>query len=324
MKAAVVTEFGDADVLRTSDFPDPVPGPGEALVEVAAADVIWVETMIRRGAATAVFDHSPPYVPGGAVAGRVIAIGDGADPHWVGKRVAAHTGQRNGYAEQVAVHTDALIEVPDVLDLQQAAALMHDGATAVALIEGTRVRSGERVLVVGASGGLGIVTTQFAVALGAHVTATARDEHKLARVRALGAHEVIETDELKNRGLTPIFQVILDNIGGEAGEAAFRLIADGGRFSAHGTPSGRFAQIDPDEAAAKNVEVRGIQHVQQTPQQLKRNTERAFEAAADGYVKPVIGQIFTLDEAAKAHEAIERRDVFGKTLLVPGGNAETS
>jgi NADPH2:quinone reductase len=321
MKAAVVTEFGEPGVFSTADLPEPEPGAGEAIVEVAAADVIWVETMIRRGLAQAVFDHSPPYVPGGAVAGRVVAVGDGADPHWVGRRVAAHTGQRDGYAERVAVNAEALIEVPDVLDLQQAAALMHDGPTAVALIEGTRVRSGDRVLVVGASGGLGIVSVQLAVARGARVVATARDPHKLARVRALGAHDVIDTDDIRHAAPSPLlrdFDVVLDNIGGEVGEAAFALLADAGRFSAHGTPSGSFAQIDPDTARARNVEVRGIQHVQLSPDRLKRNTELALDAAANGYVRPVIGQIFTLDEAAAAHEAIERRDVFGKTLLVPG------
>jgi NADPH:quinone reductase len=322
MHAAVVTRFGGPDALVMQEVPDPVAGPGEATVEVAVADTLFVETAIRRGAGGEYFDHRPPYVPGNGIAGWVSGVGDGVDRGWIGREVVAHTGERGGYAERAVVPAHALSAVPEGLDLRRAAALLHDGPTALALAEGTRIARGDRVLVVGASGGLGIVSVQVALDRGARVVAVARDERKLARIRGLGAHAVVDSeaadwveqvrDALGGAGA----DVILDNIGGRMGEAAFAAIAPGGRFSAHGTPSGRFAAIDPAEAERLGVALRGIQHVQQTDEDLKRLTEQALDLAAAGRLDPVIGQVFPLDRAAEAHAAIERRDVFGKTLLL--------
>lgn len=111
--------------------------------------------------------------------------------------------------------------------------------------------------------------------------------------------------------------VILDNVGGRVGEAAFVAIVPGGRFSAHGTPSGQFAAIDPAEAERRGVTLRGIADVQLTEIDLKRLTEQALAEAAAGRITPVIGQTFPLTRAADAHTAIEGRTVFGKTLLLP-------
>lgn len=211
---------------------------------------------------------TPPYVPGGAVAGRVRAVGHGVDPGWVGRKVVARTGHRGGYAEQALVPAD--------------------GPTALALFEGARIGSGDRVLVVGASGGLGIVSVQLGRARGARVVAVARDERKLERVRELGADAVIDSEApdwveqarsaLGGEGA----DVILNNIGGQLGEAAFAVIASGGRFSAHGTPSGEFAAIDPAEAERRAVTVRGIGDLQLTNGDIQRFTEQALAEAAAG------------------------------------------
>lgn len=323
MQVAMVTRFGAPEVLVTREAPDPVAGPGEVVVDVAAADVLWVETVIRRGAGGKYFDVTPPYVPGGAVAGRVQVVGEGVDPGWIGREVVARTGQRGGYAEQIVVPVSELSVVPDGLGLREAAALLHDGPTALALLEGTRIGAGDRVLVVGASGGLGIVSAQLAGARGARVIAVARDERKLARIRELGFDAVIDSEDpdwvqraravLGGDGA----DVILDNVGGRVGEAAFAAIAPGGRFSAHGTPSGQFASIDPGQAQRRGVTVRGITDVQLTDIDLKRLTEQALAEAAAGRITPVIGQTFPLTRAADAHAAIEGRAVFGKTLLLP-------
>lgn len=323
MQVAVITRFGGPEVLVLSEAPDPAAGPGEVVIAVAAADVLWVETMIRQGGGGEYFDVAPPYVPGGAVAGRVRTVGDGVDPDWIGREVVARTGERGGYAEQVVVPADKLLMVPDGLGLREAAALLHDGPTALALFEGTQIGRGDAVLVVGASGGLGIVSVQLARARGARVVAVARDERKLARIRELGADAVIDSETadwvaqvraaLGDEGA----DVILDNVGGRVGEAAFAAIAPGGRFSAHGTPSGQFAAIDPAEGEPRGVTVRGIRDLQLTDADLKRLTEQALAEAAAGRIKPVIGQTFPLAQAADAHTAIERRAVFGKTLLLP-------
>ncbi|MGQ0576899.1 MAG: zinc-binding dehydrogenase [Pseudonocardia sp.] len=317
-----VERFGGPEVLVAAEVPDPVAGPGEAVVDVAAADVLWVETMIRSGHGRPYFTQTPPYVPGGGVAGRVVSVGDGADDGLVGCAVVARTGG-GGYAERVAVPASALLDVPDGLGLPAAAALLADAVTSLALFEGTGIGAGDAVLVVGASGGLGIASVQLARARGARVVAVARDPRKLARVRELGADAVVDSDEpgwaararaaLGGRGA----DVVLDNVGGDVGEAAFELLVPGGRFSAHGTPSGRFAAVDPAEARRRGVTLRGIADVQLDDGERRRLTAQALAEAAAGRLRPVIGQTFPLAKAADAHAAIEARTVFGKTLLIP-------
>jgi len=323
MQAVVVKGFGGPEVLVAAEVPDPVAGPGEVVVAVAAAHVLWVETRIRSGVGREYWGVTPPYVPGSGVAGRVDDLGPDVDPALLGTRVVAHTGRsRDGYAERVVVGADGLVPIPDEVSTQQAAALVHDGVTGCALVNEQRVGAGDRVLVVGASGGLGIVLVHLARARGARVVALARDERKLARVRTLGADAVIDSaaPDWAEQARTALggagADVVFDNVGGDLGEAAFGLVAPGGRFSAHGTPGGRFAQIDPEAAAARGVTVRGIRDVQLPPPERRRLTEQALAAAAAGGLRPVIGQTFPLARADRAHAAIEDRSVFGSTLLV--------
>jgi NADPH2:quinone reductase len=321
MQVAMVTAFGGPEVLVPGEVPDPVAGRGQAVIDVAVADVLWVETMIRRGAGGDYFTMRPPYVPGNGVAGRVRAVGAGVDPAWIGRDVVAHTGGLGGYAQQLVVAAEALCAVPDGVGLQQAAAVVADGATALSLFEGNAIQSGESVLVVGASGGLGIVSVQLARARGARVVAVARDARKLARIREIGADAVIDSEapdwvEQARAALNGTgADVVLDNVGGEVGRAAFGAIAPGGRFSAHGTPSGQFAPIDPAEAERRGVTLRGIRDVQHRDGERTRRTEQALAEVAAGHIRPEIGQTFPLAQAADAHAAIEARTVFGKTLL---------
>jgi NADPH:quinone reductase len=168
------------------------------------------------------------------------------------------------------------------------------------------------------------VSVQLAKAAGARVAAVARDERKLALIRTLGPDAVIDSDApdwvgqaraaLGDAGAT----VVLDNIGGAVGEAAFALVAPGGHFSAHGTPSGRFAQVDTAEAESRGITVSGIGEVQLSPEEYRRLTARALAEAAAGRISPVVGQTYPLAKAADAHAAIEARTVIGKTLLLVG------
>jgi NADPH:quinone reductase len=325
VRVAEVTRFGPPEVLVTAHRPDPVPAPGQVVIAVAAADTLWVETLIRSGAARDTWPMRPPYVPGGAVAGQVAAVGPGVDPATVGRAVVAHVRTEGrpegGYAERVVVPTEAVVDVPEGLALPLAAALLHDGPTALALCARTGMGAGDRVLVVGASGGLGIVSVQLARARAGRVVAAARGA-KLARVAQLGADAVVDTDApdwvgRAREALGGGADVVLDNVGGAVGVAAFALVAPGGRFSAHGTPSGRFAAVDPDEAARRGVRLFGIGDVQLPDDDRRRYTAEALARAAAGALTPVVGQTFPLDEAAAAHAAIEARTVFGTTLLLP-------
>lgn len=321
MRVAPVERFGDPEVLVTGEVPDPAAGPGQVVVAVSVADVLFVETVVRRGEGGEYFPVKPPYVPGGAVAGLVISVGDGVDPAWIGRRVIATTPQ-GGYAERAAVAVEELVPIPDGLGLREAAALAHDGRTALGLFETTGATAGEWVLVTAAGGGLGILLVQLAHAAGAHVIAAARGERKLNLARELGAEIVVDYSQPDwaarvreaTGGAGP--NVVFDGAGGQIGRAAFEMTTPGGRFSAHGTPSGTFADIDRHEAEARRVTVHGIEQVQFAPADVKRLVTQALSEAAAGRIRPVIKQTFPLERAADAHAAIEARQVVGKTLLV--------
>jgi NADPH2:quinone reductase len=322
MRAAVVTKFGPPEVLELQERPDPVPARTQTVLEVAAADVLFVEAMVRRGDAPEGMVPELPYVPGNGVAGRVLAVGANVEPGWIGRAVVAHTGSRSGYADRALVEFDGLSAVPDGLALTDAAALLHDAPTALTLFDLTGAASAGSVLVLGASGGLGLMLVQLARASGVRVVAVARGEAKLERIRAMAPDvSVIDSEQpdwieqareaLGDAGA----DVVFDNVGGALGEAAFGLTANGGHYSAHGTPSGQFAAIDPEQAARRDVTLTGIESVQLDKPALKLATERALAAAARGELTPVIGQTYPLERAAEAHAAIEARTVFGKTLL---------
>jgi NADPH2:quinone reductase len=320
MRVVEVARFGGPEVLLVGEAPDPIPGAGEVVIDVAVADVLWVETMIRRGRGGRYFPVQPPYRPGVGVAGTVSVIGDGVDPAWTGRRIVTRTGEHGGYVERALVPADGLIAVPDALELSDAAALLHDGTTALGLADVVQIKPGDRVLVTAAGGGLGALLVQLAHAAGAYVVAAARGAKKLERIRQLGADAVTDYSEPDwielVREATGGLDVVLDGAGGAYGRAAFDLVVPGGRFSAHGTPSGEFAVADQTDAQARGLTATGIERVQFASEQFQRYAVRALTEAAAGRIRPLIGQTFPLERAADAHAAIEARAVTGKTLLV--------
>jgi NADPH2:quinone reductase len=256
------------------------------------------------------------------VAGAVSSVGAGVDPDWVGCRVVADTADGGGYLERAAVVVEAMMAVPEGLGIAEAAALLHDGRTAVSLIDQARLRAGERVLVLGAGGGLGCLLVQLAHGAGARVIGAARGKRKLDVVREMGAEAVVDYSQshwpeqvLADTGGAGA-DMVFDGVGGQIGRAAFEVTARGGQISAHGTPGGGFASIDLQEAGRREITVRGIENVQFAPADARALTERAMSEAAAGRIRPVIGQRFPLEQAADAHRAIEAREVIGKTLLV--------
>jgi len=320
VRSATVVEFGGPDVFQVVESPDPVPGLGEVVIAVEVADTLFLETVVRSGAGQDYWPMRPPYVPGNGVAGRVTMLGDGVDAGLLGRLVVAHTGNEGGYADRALVSARAVSDVPAGVDLRVAAAALHDVPTALALFDVTKVGRRDTVLVVGASGGLGIASVQLARAHAGRVVAVARGT-KLERIRELGPDAVADSelpDWLEQtRAMLPAggADVVLDNVGGDVGEASIALVATGGRFSGHGTPSGRFAEVDKEVAARRGITTTGIEAVQMSDADLKRYTDRALREVSAGVLAPVIGQTFPLERAGAAHAAIESREVFGKTLL---------
>ncbi|MEH1017547.1 zinc-binding dehydrogenase [Micromonospora sp. CPCC 206060] len=321
MRAVLVSRFGGPEVLAPTTLPDPVPGPGQVVVAAAAVDVLNVETSIRAGRATAYFSVRPPYVPGGGIAGTVRAIGSGVSPSWTGRRVVTRLADWGGYAELGLASAADLVPVPDGLGLLEAAALVHDGPTALGIVRATNPFPGEWVLVLPAVGGAGSLLVQLAVQAGARVVGAARGVRKLALARGLGAEAVVDysdpdwVDQVGvMTGAGP--DVVLDGVGGKTGRMAFEVAAEGGRFSAHGAPGGAFAPVEQVEADRRGITLRGIADVQFPPAEAKRLLQQAVRDAAVGRLRPVIGQTFPLENAAEAHTAIEDRRVLGKTLLL--------
>jgi NADPH2:quinone reductase len=321
VRAVQAVEFGPPEVLVPGELPEPTAGPGQVVVGVRFAPVLFLDTQIRAGWGRDWFPVTPPYTPGAGVAGEITSAGQGVDPDWVGRRVVADTGEGGGYLERAAVDADRVVAIPEALGTAEAAALLHDGRTAMGLVEMADVRPGEWVLVLGAGGGLGILLVQLAHGAGARVIGAARGKRKLDLARGLGASAVADYSQSDWPGQVLAAtgragpDVVFDGVGGEIGQAAFGMTARGGRFSAHGAPSGGFAPIDCQEAERRSITVRGIEQVQFAPADARRLTGRALSEAAAARIRPVIGQRYPLACAADAHRAIEARDVIGKTLL---------
>jgi NADPH:quinone reductase len=325
VRAVEVVRFGDPDVLELSDLPDPIAGPGKVLVAVSVCDVLFVDTMIRSGRGANYFPIRPPYVPGNGVGGRAVALGAGVDTTWLGRPVVAHTGGpggTGGYAELAAVDFADCAPAPDDVDLLEATAVLHDGTTALRVLEKTAPEEGEWVLILGAAGGMGLLLVQLLANRGANVVGAARGTTKREVVSEAGALAAIDygdsgwTDAVLDAAGGRRPTVVLDGVGGTIGGEAFRLIADGGRFSAHGTPSGSFAPIDSAEGVRRGINVTTIRDLQYGEGDRSRLLCAILAEVGEGRVVPLVGQTFSLAEAAKAHLAIESRETVAKTLLL--------
>jgi NADPH2:quinone reductase len=281
-------------VLVLEDVPEP---DGEAVVDVALANITFVETQIRAGRPpNPAMAPELPFIPGNGVGGSVD-----------GRRVIASTGGTGAYAERVAVPAASLIDVPDGLDLADAVALLADGRTAMLLMSGADVRAGETVLVEAAAGGVGSLLVQLARNAGARVVGAAGGERKLALARELGAEQVVDyTQDGWADDVEPV-DVAFDGVGGDIGRAAFDLVRPGGRFYPFGMASGAFARLPERD---------DVTVVRRGDADLLALTRAALAEAAAGRLRPVIGQTFALDRAAEAHAAIEARATVGKTLLL--------
>ncbi len=322
MRAIRVDRFGGPEVLTPVELPDPVPGPGEVVVRAEAVDTIFVETRIRQGTAGDWFGITVPYVPGGAAAGTVVAVGAQVSPDWLGRGVLAGSGTKSAYAELVATELVRAWPVSAGLDLRTAAALGHDGVTALGVLEKVGLNSGERVLILAAAGGMGLLLVQLAVAAGAQVVGAARGSEKLDLVRKLGAQAVDYGQPGWEDAVRDAFggrpaDLLLDGAGGSLGAQGFELVANGGRVSAHGAASGGFASVEREYAAQRGLTVRGIADVQFGPKERARLGAAALDLAAAGRLRPWIGLELPLERAAEAHRAIEERRVVGKALLIP-------
>jgi NADPH:quinone reductase len=317
MKAVWLEEFGGPEALVAGDAPDPVPGPGQALIEVSFANITFVETMFRASG-FGPFETELPMIPGNGVGGVVASVGAEVDERLIGKRVVAGTGGSGGYAERAAVDAGAILEVPEGLELDDAVALLADGRTAMMLVRKVGLREGESVLVEAAVGGVGTLLVQLARAAGARVVATAGGVCKVEVARGAGVEIAVDYRESgwaeQVREAVGSVDVVFDGVGGDIGESAFGLLDRGGRMVRFGMASGEWARISEEAVAGRGVELIGLSQL--APEETRALTEDALAEAAADRLRPVIGQRYPLVRASDAHAAIESRATVGKTLLV--------
>jgi len=329
MRAVQAMEFGRPDVLEVHEVPDPVPEEGQVLVDVAAADVMFLDTQLRSGWGIDFFPMHPPYIPGGAIGGIVSAVGAGVDSVSVGTRVVAPTAASGvgtgvptgGYAEKAVAAAESVIQVPDSMNFQQAVALVHDGRTSRVVFEIAAIEPGDWVLITAAGGGLGTLLTQYAHNAGARVIAAARGAAKLELAQRLGAEVAIDysADDWAEHaravtgGSGP--RVVFDGAGGKIGGAALSITAGDGHFIGYGAAAGDFAASESVDVAP-GVKVNGLFDLHDDDVDWHEPGKRAIAEAAAGRVEVVVGQSFPLDEADRAHTAIEERAAIGRTILI--------
>jgi NADPH2:quinone reductase len=328
MRAAVVTEFGPILSHKLGSLPDPVPGPGEVLVTIKATAVNFVDSLVVTGKYQ--FLPERPFAPGKLPAGVVAALGDSVRDFKVSDRVLA-MAEQGGYAERIAVPAAACFKLPDAMSFVDAAAmaLVYDTAW-FALRERARLQSGESVLVLGATGGVGLAAIQLAKALGATVLAGVANPEKRALALDAGADAIVDLskENLRDALREQVFannngngiDIVLDPIGGDAFEAAMRALAWRGRLVVIGFAAGRIPSVKANYLLVKNIEVIGLQisdYRKRTPALMAQCMEEIFALFAAGKLKPAPTVIRPLEDFAGALQDVVDRRVNGRIVLVP-------
>ncbi|MFI6095634.1 zinc-binding dehydrogenase [Lentzea sp. NPDC051213] len=319
VRAVRVHEFGGPEVLVAEEIAEPVAGPGQVVVGLNVADVIFLDTLLRSGWGSEFFPHQLPYVPGGGGAGQVLSVGEGVDPAWLGRHVAGRGS--GGYAERMVLPAAEIVAVPDGLGSAEATAVVHDGVTAVSLARQAKIGQGEWVLIAAATGGAGSLLVQLVRDAGARVVAAARGERKLALARDLGAEVAVDysldgwQDQVRN-AVGGGVDLAFDGAGGPLGKAVFETVASGGRFVTYGTSDG-FTDIDPAVAKQRQVDVHNALGAGPLdPATVHELLTEALALTAQDRIRPVIGATYPLAQAEKAHRSLEERTTLGKSLLV--------
>lgn len=323
MRAVVVEQTGGPEVLRVGDIEAPVPGPGDVLVDVAAAGVNFIDVYERTGG----YPKELPFVVGSEGAGTVTAVGDGVRDVAVGDRVAWAMVPGTGYTEQAAVPAERVVRVPEGVDSETAAAVMLQGMTAHYLCESTYpARSGETALVHAAAGGVGLLLTQMLAAKGVRVIATTSTEEKAELARGAGADEVVNYAEAdvvgEVRRLTDGrgVEVVYDGVGRSTFDASLDCLRPRGMMVLFGASSGPVPPLDPQVLNRKGslfLTRPTLGHYIATRDELLERAGSVLGQVAGGRLAVRIGGRYPLEQVGRAHEDLEGRRTTGKLIVVP-------
>jgi NADPH:quinone reductase len=321
MKALICPSLGPAENLRVAEVEAPSAADGEAVVEVAYTGLNFFDTLIIEGKYQV--RPKPPFSPGGEFSGRVVALGPGVLGFEVGDRVMGACGY-GAAAERIAIPVRRLERIPEGLALDKAAGLSVTYGTSLhALKQRAEMKPGETLLVLGASGGVGLAAVEIGKAMGARVIAGASSDEKLAFARRYGAAETINTarDDLRARlkELAPKgVDVVYDPVGGALTEAALRSLAWKGRLLVIGFASGEIPRPPLNIPLLKGCDIRGVywgEFTAREPEAHRENMAQLMEWAKSGVLSIHVHATYPLEEYHKAFEAIAKRQTLGKTLL---------
>lgn len=342
MQAVQFTEHGDVDVIEYGEFPDPEIGREEVLVDVKAAALNHLDVWTRRGLPGV--DLEMPHIPGSDAAGVVTEVGEDVERFEAGDHVAVLAGKSAGtdefsrkgdptlapdlhiigehirgvHSELAAVPADNLAPVPGHVDWETAAAAPLVFQTAWRMLRDRGgLKAGEKVLVLGASGGVGHAAVQIADYAGAEVYATASSEAKLEHARNCGADHTIDYSEedfaseiyeqTGGRGV----DMVVDHVGADTWQDSIKSLAKGGRLVTCGATTGGAPETDINRIFWNQLSIIGS--TMATPGQA----EEVLELVWDGAFEPRIRETLPMSEAARAHEMLENREGFGKVVVVP-------
>ena len=324
MKALLCTRYGTPDDLAFADVPDPEPGPGEAVVKVAAAALNFFDTLIIAGK----YQTKPamPFSPSAEFSGTVERVGAGVTGLKAGDRVLGYSGH-GAARERIALSAERLVKLPDGVDFDRAAGLTVTYGTSLhALKDRARLQPGETLAVLGASGGAGLAAVELGKIMGARVIACASSAEKVEFTKKHGADAGIDygKEDLKDalrratdgRGA----DVIYDPVGGGYAEAALRSIAWYGRFLVVGFAAGEIPKLPLNLVLLKGCDVVGVfwgSWIERDKAGHRANTEQLLQWCAEGKLSSHVHAVYPLREAAAALKAIAARKVMGKVILRP-------
>ena len=324
MKAILCTKFGGPDDLEFQDLPDPSPGSGEVVVAVKSAALNFFDTLIIAGK----YQLKPPFPfsPASEFAGVIESVGAGVGGLTAGDRVLGYGGF-GAAREKVVLGAQRVVKIPDSLDFDRAAGItVIYGTTLHALKDRAKLRSGETLAVLGASGGTGLAAIEIGKLMGARVIACASSDDKLAFCKERGADEGINyakediKDALRRVTNGKGADVIYDPVGGAYAEAALRSIAWQGRFLVIGFAAGEIPKIPLNLALLKGCDIVGVfwgAFIERDPKGHQANMAELVRWADEGEISAHVHATYPLAQTADALKAIAARAVMGKVILRP-------
>jgi NADPH:quinone reductase-like Zn-dependent oxidoreductase len=305
MKAAFIERFGDPDVIKYGDLPDPVAGPGEVVIDVHAASINAADWKFRAGEYGRHSQIKFPQIPGRDFSGVVSAVGSGADLK-AGDAVfgVIAAGKEGTYCEKIAINAAIVAKKPDGLSHVDAAALALIGLTAVNSIEDTlKLQRGETILIQGGAGGVASFAIQFAKHLGARVITTTSAAN-LDYVRGLGADQIIDYNAQDFTQVVKDCDAVFDTVGGEVAQKSFAVLKPGGR-----------AAFVASGAEAPKPERSDVTALRPPVPRSRKAMERVAGLYTAGAVKVPAIKLYRLSEAAEAHRLSQSRHFKGKLVI---------